>query len=194
VREWSTACPDWEARIVEGRSLVPFDPLFPDEAAAALAVFKSLRVVDIAGSPTFGECCDQWVTSPSLELQGAIVSRLGADVAVTNLVGSRIYDAVPDNAAFPYISMGPSDELSDDADCIEGYDITIQIDVWSRGVGSVEAKRIAAAVREVLHDYDMPIVDNALVYFRHRTTRIFRDPDGLTSHAAMEFEAFAEKP
>jgi phage terminase large subunit-like protein len=61
VKEWSTACPDWEARIVEGRSLIPFGPLFPDEAAAALAVFKSLRVVDIAGSPTFGECCDQWV-------------------------------------------------------------------------------------------------------------------------------------
>lgn len=59
--KWSTACIDWRERIVEGRSLIPFDPLFPDEAEAALAVFKSLRVVDIAGSPTFGECCDEWV-------------------------------------------------------------------------------------------------------------------------------------
>jgi phage terminase large subunit-like protein len=58
---WSTACPDWRERIVEGRSLIPFDPLIPDEAGAALSVFKSLRVVDIAGSPTFGECCDEWV-------------------------------------------------------------------------------------------------------------------------------------
>jgi phage terminase large subunit-like protein len=60
-REWSTACLDWEERIVEGRSLIAMDPLFPDEAEAALTVFKSLRVVDIAGSPTFGECCDGWV-------------------------------------------------------------------------------------------------------------------------------------
>ena len=59
--EWSTACPDWEQRIVERRSLIPFDPLFPDEAEAALAVFKSLRVVDVPGMPTFGECCEQWV-------------------------------------------------------------------------------------------------------------------------------------
>lgn len=58
---WSTACLDWEERIVAGRSLVAFDPLFPDEAEAALAVFKRLRIVDAPGSPTFGEACDEWV-------------------------------------------------------------------------------------------------------------------------------------
>jgi phage terminase large subunit-like protein len=58
---WSTACLDWETRIIERRSLIPFDPLFPDEAAAALAVFKSLRIVDVPGMPTFGESCEPFV-------------------------------------------------------------------------------------------------------------------------------------
>lgn len=59
--EWSTACLDWEDRILSGRSLVPCAPLFPDEAAAALDVFKRLRIVDAPGSPTMGEACRPWV-------------------------------------------------------------------------------------------------------------------------------------
>ncbi|OAN53885.1 terminase [Paramagnetospirillum marisnigri] len=59
--DWTTACPDWEDRILSGRSLVPCPPLFPDEAAAALDVFKRLRIVDAPGSPTMGEACRPWV-------------------------------------------------------------------------------------------------------------------------------------
>lgn len=59
--EWTTAVPDWERRIIAGESLIPFGPLFPSEAEAALSVFKSLTMVDVVRQPTFGEASEEWV-------------------------------------------------------------------------------------------------------------------------------------
>ena len=58
--EWSTACLDWPERIKTGKSIIP-PPLFPEQAEQALAVFKALKIVDAAGSPTFGEASAEWV-------------------------------------------------------------------------------------------------------------------------------------
>jgi len=60
MAQWSTACTDWEARLVDGESIIP-PPIFPDQAAQALSIFRELRVSDLPGKPTFGECSEEWV-------------------------------------------------------------------------------------------------------------------------------------
>lgn len=68
---WSTACPDWEDRIIHGRPLTPCPPLFPSAAASGMAVFKQLQIVDAGvtfgdsrpwilefGASVFGAYCD----------------------------------------------------------------------------------------------------------------------------------------
>lgn len=103
---WSTACPDWRTRIVRREPLVPA-PLFPAMAAGALEVFKSLRIVDVPGQPTFGEACEPYVFDFVAAIFGAydpattrqminqyllliakknIKSTLAAGIAVTALV------------------------------------------------------------------------------------------------------------
>jgi len=134
------------------------------------------------------------MTSPTYELQGQIVTLLKASPELTALIGGRIYDRVPESPTFPYVSFGPSDEISDDADCIDGFEVTMQLDVWSRAVGFPECRRIVDAVRKALPEGGILLADNALVTFNHRISRVFRDPDGLTSHGAMTFEAFVEQP
>lgn len=58
--EWTTACTDWEARLVGRKSIIP-PPIFASEAEEALAIFKALRVPDLPGKPSMAECCEEWV-------------------------------------------------------------------------------------------------------------------------------------
>lgn len=134
--------------------------------------------------------------SPALELQDVILATLQADPTVSGLVDG-IYDAVPDKpwsgARNAYISFGPWEGLVDDADCITSESQTIQIDVWSRAVGSVQCKRICDAVKRALHEQPLVLADNALVEVSLKIYHILRDPDGLTSHGAMQFTAYVEE-
>ncbi len=58
--KWTTECPDWEERLVQGKSIIP-PPIFANEAEEALHIFKALRVPDLPGKPTMGEVSEEWV-------------------------------------------------------------------------------------------------------------------------------------
>ncbi|WP_154922716.1 terminase large subunit [Klebsiella grimontii] len=60
MAQWSTACTDWENRLIDGESIIP-PPIFANQAEQALSIFRELRVSDLPGKPTFGECSEAWV-------------------------------------------------------------------------------------------------------------------------------------
>lgn len=68
---WSTACPDWERRIVAKESLIPFSPLFPAEAAASMDIFRELRIVDAPGSPKMEQAARPWLFDFASTIFGA---------------------------------------------------------------------------------------------------------------------------
>ena len=67
---WRTDCPDWWERLQDGRPIVP-PPIFPEEAARALEIFDSLKIVDAPGSPTFGDAAKPWVRDIVASIFGA---------------------------------------------------------------------------------------------------------------------------
>lgn len=129
----------------------------------------------------------------SYEVQRAIFELLTNAPDVVALVDRRVYDRVDANVTFPYISFGPEQEIPEDIDCIDASEIFLQIDIWSTDPGYREAKRIAGAVEKALHDSDLQLQDNAMVYIACNGRRMMRDPDGLTSHAVLTFRAGVEK-
>jgi hypothetical protein len=134
------------------------------------------------------------MTAPGHELQVLLLSTLKADATLMALVNG-VYDTPPDKPwgdRLAYISFGPSDVLTDDADCVDGEEHNIQIDVWSRAVGAVECKKICAAVKATLHGQELELSDNALCEIRVNGYRTLRDPDGLTTHGVVDVVAFIE--
>ena len=131
--------------------------------------------------------------SATNELQTVIVQTLKADADVKAIVEGRVYDDVPADAEFPYLSLGPMISGTTLADCFEIDDISIQIDAWSRDTGSTEMRELADAARRALTKSDLELENNGLITFFHERTRELRDPDGLTSHAVIEFEASVQR-
>lgn len=134
---------------------------------------------------------------PVFELKAAIIARLKATPAVAGFVGNRVYDRPPTGVIQPpYISMGPWDATSDNADCIEGLEITGQIDVWSWGAneafGSAEVSKLSGAIRAALHEVEIILPTNALATISHRITRYQRESDGATNRAIVSVTAFVE--
>ncbi len=75
--KWSTACKDWEDRVVNQKSLIPIKPLFPEQAELALNVFNELVLVDVAGSPKMGEVTRDWVFEFVAAIFGAYDANTG---------------------------------------------------------------------------------------------------------------------
>lgn len=129
------------------------------------------------------------MSDPSLEMQAAIVAALKQGGALPAEVGGRVFDKVPADAAFPYVSLGPLQVLPDKAGCINGAELFQQIDVWSRASGYPEAKKIAVAIVAKLDDQPLNVEGHDAIVFEHSDTRYLRDPDGLTSHAVINFRS-----
>lgn len=140
--------------------------------------------------------------SVAVALQKAVFDALRADATVSGLIAGRVYDRIPGEdqrtaatgESFPYISFGPYDFVSDDAECVDAGEHTLQVDVWSREVGRVEAKQITDAVRRALHRHEADLGAYALVEMRVDFAQVIGDPDGLTSHGIVRVTAMIEEP
>jgi phage terminase large subunit-like protein len=58
--EYTTACPDWERRIVARESLIALPPLFPEVAADAWDMIGGFKLVDVAGQPLVRDASRPW--------------------------------------------------------------------------------------------------------------------------------------
>jgi hypothetical protein len=134
------------------------------------------------------------MASADLELQGAIVAALQASGDVRSLIDQRIYDNPSHGAVLPYVTLGETQDLRTDMVGANAFTIFATLHAWSDYPGGfMEVKQVSNAVIECVHHARLVLSSYRLVSIEHRNTRTFRDPDGVTSHAVIEFVAFVER-
>lgn len=134
--------------------------------------------------------------SPTRELWKVIKAVLEADTTIMGLA-SAVYDKVPPSpwgAKNTYISRGPAFSNDDGSDCIDGVEINLQIDVWSKANNTWTTDDIVEAIRLAIHEKELNFVDNALAFVRVELTRIMDDPNPLVTHGIVNVVAAVEIP
>ena len=122
-------------------------------------------------------------------LQTAIYSKLSADNNLTAVLGAKVFDDIPENTSYPYVQLGEDTAIDYSTKDSTGSEVSVNIDVWSRYRGSLEAKNIMDRIHTLLHDSSLSVTGANFISMRFEFSDIIRDPDGITRHGVMRFRA-----
>lgn len=123
-------------------------------------------------------------------LRRAVMDRLIAQVPD---LGGRVYDKSTETDAYPYVTLGPSYWTDASVECIEGRDITLQVDVWCSGgpsAGKGNAEDVVDDVATALNGW-MDQVAVTAHPARVTMVRVMDDPNGCV-HGVVQVEVMAE--
>lgn len=106
------------------------------------------------------------------EAQKLIFDTLSGSISAT------VFDDVPDQPpgmpedSFPYVVIGFDDAAPFDTDSWTGAQISIELHIWSRYEGKLEAKEIMAEIYNLLHRQSLAIAGASVVDCLHTFSTI----------------------
>lgn len=114
------------------------------------------------------------MADPGAALQKAVLGALSAGLSVP------VYDAVPQGAAFPYVSLDST--VTDSADFLrERLDDTFMyINAWSESRGQEHVLRLIGEINSLLNGQTLVLDDGVMVSMRVVSKAARRDADNVT--------------
>lgn len=131
------------------------------------------------------------ITTAAPELQAAVIAKLTGDTGHMALV-TGVYDAVPQQTAYPYESIGALQENFADGFTDGFRSGMLQIDCWSQYHGRKEAQDIQASQIALLNRVSLTLATLHCVYIRLDYADVLEDPDGLTWHGVTRYQWLVE--
>lgn len=123
------------------------------------------------------------------ETQKTIFTILSGDPTLAGLLGAgqRIFDNVPENQAYPYVTMQLKPWANRANTTWDGWEGDLTLNVWCRASGDLQVQTIQKRIDELLNNVD-PCIDGwSVVSLRRTVLDILQDPDGVTLHGIQKF-------
>ena len=124
----------------------------------------------------------------------AVIARLKAVTAVTDIVSTRIYTSVPQKATFPYINIRLDSE-NFSTKTSNGMQHRLIVQAFSRKQSLNEALTIRKAVYDALNKQEssISIAGATLVMIMlDGINTTLREPDGTTWQSVMQFNCIVD--
>ena len=132
-------------------------------------------------------------TSPAMALQAGLRAALVADSAlVTALGGEQVFDDVPRDVPFPYITIGDIDTRDWSTQTLRGHEHTVTLHLWSRYRGRKQVQDLIAEVDRILDGASPPLEGYRLVNLSTVFWTAQREPDGEVYRGTVRLRAVTE--
>jgi len=127
--------------------------------------------------------------SPLLAIQRALYELLSAELSVP------VFDFTPEDQPHPYVMIGESTEVPDNAHDRYGSDTTHVIHVWTKYEGWSQALGIVDEIKRTLdhREESLAVEGHWVVSISHEMTRTMRDPDPQIRHAPVTYRIVTEQ-
>ena len=128
----------------------------------------------------------------SWELQQAIYTALTNDSALMAMI-TGVHDHVPQETAFPYVTIGESTAVDWRTVGHDGMELTLVLHAWSRERGRREVKLILAEIHRILNHAKLTVPGHVLVWLHFEFSQTLQDSDGATYHGIARYNAITHE-
>lgn len=123
---------------------------------------------------------------------GALAVQKAVLAALQSTAAAPIYDAVPQGASYPYITLSESDGSQEDLISHRVERRILTLNVWSRAKGQAEVLGLLTQMNNALHRARFTLDTGRVAgcYVTRKTTN--REPDGETYQGQMIVELLVD--
>jgi hypothetical protein len=137
------------------------------------------------------------VGSAVATVQAAIYAKFTGDAELMALLaedGVRDQADVPEDQAFPYITLGDIQEYTNDTFTEREYELHVYPHIWTQEKSSKPAQTILARMIKLLHRQPLSLTDGQRhIGTWYKDNQPLQDQDGISQHIVPYFLVLAEE-